>query len=342
MRNQLAIDLGGANLLAASVGEGIIVQEPSVIAISKTDGKVLAVGHSAEQKLNIRDASVGGVRPFGEGLIANPDVTAEVLSRCLASAGYNRALGGDLLLAVPCDFTNAQEDLLVTVAESLGVTSCYLMYSPLAAVISSYDQIPEACLAVDIGANKTNILLICRGRIYYMKSIDVAGAAFDRAIADYVQRKRRVRISLRTAEEVKTRVGTVWSSPENRSVEVTGKDANGRLVSVRVSASEMYEALEDPMSRILEAICVAVSKVPIHSVNQVFDLGISLSGGGACLDGIEKMISGVTGVATHLVSDPAGATANGLADAYQLLPHDIPKNLHNISEFVMKRVFATR
>ncbi len=342
MRNQLGIDLGSANLRVSSSGEGIVLREPAVVAVSKETGRILAVGNSAEQKLNIRDLNVVGARPFGEGIAANPDVTHEVMAACLFGAGYNQMLGCDLILSVPCDFTDSQESVLRAVAEELGIKNCYFMYTPLAAMLGAYPTLPRAYLAVDIGATKTNLMLICRGRIFYMKSIDDAGEKFDRAIVDYIWRKRKVRISLRAAEEIKMSIGTVWAGREPRSVDVTGRDSQNRSVTVRVSSGEMYEALETPMSNILEAICVAVSKVPVHSVKEVFDLGICLSGGGACLDGIEKMISGVTGVAAHRLDDPMTVTARGLAQTFEVMPVDIPKNIHNVSELIMKRVLASK
>ncbi len=342
MRNQLGIDLGSANLVASAVGEGVVMQEPSVVALVKDSGRVLAVGLSAENKLKVRDPSVGGTRPFGDGLTANPDVTQEVLAAALESAGYHKLLGGELLFAVPCDFTAAQEDILLAMAENVGARACYFLYSPLAAMMGSYATLPPSFLSVDIGATKTNIMLVCRGRIYHMKALPVGGESFDKAIVEYVWHKRKVRISRRAAEDIKMKIGTVGAIDTLRSVDVTGRDANDRSTTVRISNKDMYEALEGPIGDILEAICIAVSKVPDQAVREVFALGVCLSGGGACLDGIDKMIGGVAGVPTHVLKDPMTATARGLADTFGILPPDIPQNLHNISEFVMKRSFATK
>ncbi len=342
MRNQLGIDLGSANLVAAASGEGVVVQEPSVVALSKTDGSIVAVGKAAEHKLNIRDTQVTGSRPFGSGVADNPDITREVLRGCLTSCGYNHLLSGDLLFSVPCNFTAEEESVLLTVSEELGVRSCYFMYAPLAAMVGSYEKLPPAFLAVDIGASRTNVILVCRGKIYYIKTIEDAGETIDRSIVEYVWQKRKVHISLRVAEEIKMRIASVWTSREGLTMDVTGRDTNNRSVTVTVSSSELYEALESPMGNILEAICVAVSKVPVHSVKSVFDTGICLMGGGACLDGVEKMISAVTGVKVHRVDDPLTATANGLGIAFDILPLELPKNMHNVSEYVMKRLYSTK
>jgi rod shape-determining protein MreB len=342
MRNQLGIDLGSANLVASAVGEGVVMQEPSVIALVKDSGRVLAVGLSAEQKLKVRDPAVAGTRPFGAGLTANPDITQEVLAAALENAGYHKLLGGELLFSVPCDFTAAQEDILLAMAENVGARACFFLYSPLAAMMGGYTSLPASFLAVDIGATKTNIMLVCRGRIYHMKALAVGGEAFDKAILDYVWQKRKVHISRRTAEDIKMKVGTVGTIDTIRSVDVTGRDAHDRSATIRITNKDMYEALEGPIGEILEAICIAVSKVPDQSVREVFELGICLSGGGACLTGIDKMIGGVVGVPTHVLGEPMTAIARGLSDTFGVLPPDIPQNLHNISEFVMKRSFATK
>jgi rod shape-determining protein MreB len=339
MHTQLCIDMGGANLLASVVGEGIVLRDPSVIAQDRESGKVLAVGAAAEQKLNMPGSNVALSRPFGSGMTASPDITAAVLSSCMIAAGGAEGKS-DLLLSVPCDLTDVQEELLVGVAKEIGARSCHLIYAPLAAMAGTFLNMPRGCLTVDIGATATHVMLLCRGRIYYMKTIPTGGQAFDRAIAAYMQRRRKVHISLRTAETIKTTIGTVWAPTRSAEMEVQAKDANGKPVTVRVTSTELYDALEEPIGTILEAVWIAVSKIPTEYVECVFELGIQLCGGGSKLDGIDRMIGGVTGVATHRVEDPMGCTALGLAEIMAQLPQDIPPAFHNVSEIYIKHIYA--
>lgn len=339
MHSQLGLDIGGANLLASAVGHGIVLRDPSVIAQDRGSGRVIAVGAAAEQKLNVPDPQIVFNRPFGGGLTAAPEVTAAVLSSCILSAGGEQGKT-DVLLSVPCDMTDTQEELLASIAKQAGAHSCHLVYAPLAAMAGTFLNMPRGCLVVDIGATATHVMLVCRGRIYYMKSIPTGGQTFDRAIADYFLRRRKVRITLRTAETIKTTIGTVWAGAGNSAMDVPAKDAGNKPVTVHVTSSELYDALEEPIGAILEAVWIAVSKIPSEYVKSVFDLGIQLCGGGAKLEGLDKMIGGVTGVAAHRVDDPVGCTALGLAEMLEQLPRDIPPAFRNISEIYMKHVYS--
>jgi len=340
MRSQFGVDLGGANLYVSGAGEGILLHEPSVVAIARDSGQVLAVGEAAEKQLNRRSAGVALSRPFSGGLLEPPHVAEAVLSACLNAAGHRPGMATELLLSIPCDTTDVQQQMLVEMAERAGVRTCRLVYSPLAALCGAYPDLPPAALVVDIGAVRTSIMLICRGRIYYMKTVAAGGQSFDRAIADYVMRKRKIRISLRAAEQIKYKIGTVWSSRLPVTVEVTGHDANGRGVLLRMSSDEMYEALEAPMGAIMQEIWVAVSKTPSECVESVFSLGIQLTGGGSCLDGMDSMISAVIGVAARKMPRPLEGNAYGLSELYAILPTDIPSDVRNLSDWIIKRVYA--
>ncbi len=338
MHNRIGIDLGSATVVAAVPGQGVVLRESSVVAIDRETGKVLAAGAAAEQKVNSA-TPVALKRPFGTGLTGVPEETEVVLDRCLNSIGVARE-NAELLLSVPCDITDSQEEELVDIAARMGIASCKLVYAPLAAIAGSFINAPSGFLVVDIGAAKTNVALICRGRIYYMKSIPVGGQSVDRAIADYLQKKRRIKISLRTAEQIKCTIGSVCAGAKEAVMDVTGKDPAGKPVKARVSAEELYGALEEPIGAILESVWIAVSKIPSEYVTGVFDLGIQLVGGGACLDGLDRMIGGITGVKARRVDEPAVCTAIGLAELLAQLPEDIPATYRNISEIFIKQISA--
>ncbi len=340
MHNQIGIDLGSATIVAAMPGRGVVLRESSVVAIDRETGRVVAAGAAAEQKLNTA-SPVALKRPFGKGLTGMPDETEAVLAGCLSALG---AAGDstELLLSVPCDITDAQEEALAGIVGKLGVHSCRLVYAPIAAMAGSFMNIPCGCLVVDIGATKTNVILICRGRIYYMKSVPVGGQSIDRAIVDYLQKRRRTRISLRTAEQIKCSIGSVCAGTKDAMMEVAGKDLSDKPVTIRVNAEELYSALEEPIGAILESVWIAVSKIPSEYVTTVFDLGIQLVGGGACLDGLDRMIGGITGVKTRRVDEPAVCTAVGLAEIFAQMPADIPSAYRNISEIFIKHISAKK
>ncbi len=334
--NRFGIDLGGANIVVSAPGQGIVLREPSVIAIDRETGKVLAAGAAAEQKLNSA-MPVALKRPFANGLTGSPEETEAILESCFNTLKMERA-ETDLLLSVPCDVTDAQEETLNDIVKKLGIRSCHFVYAPLAAIAGSFLNIPNGCLSVDIGASKTNVVLICRGRIYYMKSVPFGGQSIDRSIAEYLLKKRKVRVSLRTAEKIKCTIGRVCAGARDDVMEVSGKDSSERPVTIRVSSVELYEALEEPIGKILESVWVAVSKIPSEYVKSVFSIGIQLSGGGACLDGLDRMISGVTGVMTKRVDEPYVCTATGLAEIISQLSDDVPPTYRNISEIFIKQI----
>ncbi len=340
MLNLIGLDLGSANIVVSAPGRGIVLREPAVIAIDRETGRVLAAGSGAEQKLNSATPVVLK-RPFSGGLTGVPEETEAVIDSCLLALNVNRA-ETSVLLSVPCDITDAQEEALVNIVKKTGVKDCHLVYAPLSSMAGTFLNIPGGCLTVDIGAAKTNVMLICRGRIYYMKSIPIGGQAFDRAIADYIQKKRKVRINLRTAEQIKCSIGSVWAGAEVTQMDVTGCDHANKPVTIRVSSIELYEALEDPIGMILEAVWIAVSKIPSEYVKSVFSIGIQLVGGGACLDGLDKMIVGVTGVAAHRVDEPLVCSALGLAEIMAQLPEDVPAAYRNVSEIFIKHISANQ
>ena len=226
MQNRLGIDMGGATLSVAAPGRGLILQDPAVIAVERESGRVLAAGALAEQKLNTTDRQVSLSRPFTNGFMGSPDELRMLLTSCLVNTGSTGDT--DLILSVPCDISDEDEERLGRIADDVGASSCHLVYAPLAAMAGTFLRLPAGCLVVDIGATSTNVMLLCRGRIYYMKTIRVGGQTFDRSIADYLWKRRKIRVSLRTAETIKMKIGSVWAGATGKSMEAIGKDASGR------------------------------------------------------------------------------------------------------------------
>ncbi len=338
MYTHLGIDIGSGLFLVSAAGKGVVHRDTAVIAQDRETGRVVAVGSAAEQKLNMPDHPLAFSRPFSKGLLDKPDVLEAVLRHTLASVDCQMGQT-DILMAIPCDMTDVQEESLASIARRAGAKDCHFIYAPLAALAGNFMHMPRGCLVVDVGGTSTQVMLLCRGRIYYMRSIPCGGQSFDRAIADYLQKKRKVRVSLRVAENIKNTVGSVWAGGKNASMEVTGKDSQGRSVTITVTSTELYDALEEPIGTILETVWVAVSKIPSEYVKGVFEVGIQLCGGGSILEGLDKMIGGVTGVVTHRCPDPHICTANGLAEILEQLPYDLPSAFRNISEIYIKKAY---
>jgi len=335
MGNKFGIDLGTANLYASLPGEGIVMREPSVIAINRKTGVVVGVGADAQARLDTPGMVL--MRPFKNGLTANCDITFHVMSSCLKATFGRDAQGCSLLVNVPCDMTDIEEIALVELALRAGVKDCRLVYAPLAAMAGSYDAPCADCLLVDMGAAKTSLLLLFGGNILYTRAIDTAGERFDAAIVDYISRKFQLQISLRTAEQLKMEIGAVWNEGPERGKDVRGRDLQtGAPRSVRITSDDMFEALEEPMGAILEAICIAVSKIPLEYVAGVFENGILLCGGTAQLSGMEKMIEGISGVRTRCMNNPMESAAAGLANILRWLPEQLPTRLRNISKYYIE------
>ena len=309
-QKKAGLDLGAANFLATATGDGIVMREPAAVAIDRTTGQVLYYGEKAESLLDALPNNVSLFRPFRAGMVAELELAQKIVSGIVADrlAGVQH-----VMLTVPCSVSEIEEGALAEVLGQSGVRYPHTVYAPVAALAGSGVGVNDMVLSVVCGASSTEIALICDGEIVYMKSASTAGEAFDRAIVNYIQNERGLKITLRTAENIKMTVGTVWNEGVHQEMQVQGyrDTAEGEPVQITVRSEEMFRALEEPTAGVLEAICVAISHVPTKYVPRVFENGILLSGGTAQLEGLDRMISGVTGVRTVRVSNPVTAVASG-------------------------------
>ena len=339
MSNTFAVDLGCASIKVAETDSNRIHKEPSVVAIHKRDGVVAAVGEDVENEAILADSNLALLRPFREGLTTNYDVTYHVLDTVLKRTFGRATRGGKLLLSVPCDIDPVAESELIESALRCGIKTCRLVYSPLAALAGSNISPESDVLVVDIGAARTNIMLLCRGELVYMKTANVGGESFDKAIAEYILKNSGVHISMKVAEYVKMQIGTVWNPAENARLSITVKGKNvktGEISEASMEASEMLIALEEPMAQLLEPICIAVSKVPLACVKSVFEKGMLLCGGGACLNGLCPMIAGVSGVKCRSLPKSETATIRGLRCVSEWLNAGVPDSVRNVSRFYIE------
>ncbi|MBP5428197.1 MAG: rod shape-determining protein [Clostridia bacterium] len=309
LQKRAGLDLGAANLLATVTGDGIVMREPSAVAIDRTTGQILYYGEKAETILEALPSNVSLFRPFRTGMVNELDLTQKIIAGIVSDR-----LSGiqHVALTVPCSVSEIEEGALAEVMGQSGVRYPHTVYAPVAALAGSGSGISDMVLSVVTGATVTDIALICDGEIVYMKSVPTAGETFDRAIVNYIENERGLKITLRTAENIKMTVGTVWNEGAHQEMQAQGyRDGEEKPIPFTVRSEEMFRALEEPTAGILEAICVAISHVPTKYVPRVFENGILLSGGTALLEGLDRMISGVTGVRTVRVSNPVTAAATG-------------------------------
>ena len=310
---EIGIDLGSAYILVSSSDKDMVVREPSLMAVDRASGRILKVGSEAQQYLNNPDDATMLVVPFRDGIVSNCDATQRMLSHCIKLFGRGLT-GSKVILGVPCGMSRVEEGALAEIAVHAGARKCYLVYSAVAALIGCGYTGRGTRLIVDIGSRKTDIVLVSEGSVIYKYSLNLAGDAFDRAISSYIAENHDVRVGPKTSENIKLKIGTVWLETERKYLDVKGRRVSDRSATktVRIYSDEMFEALEEPTAAIIEAICVAVSKIPSECVGEVLRSGIVLTGGGSMLDGLARLISGVTGIETTLAKNPKSAAITGL------------------------------
>ena len=335
MQKGLGIDLGSSAVVVSSIDGTILSKEASVVALRREDNSVLAVGNEAEKLFSRnKTGEVRVIRPFKESIITK-EYTENLISCALRNV--ERSAPTQTLISIPCCLSEVEEGALRELATRAGASETYLVYSPIAALVGSGVPLNRSSLSVNIGAARTDIMLICRGRIFHKSTLDVAGDDFDLAIASYVMNKYGVKISLRTAEAVKMSIGTVWLSSDRKYIDIKGRDARTKEIrTVRISSDEMFAALEEPTSAIVGAICNAIAKIPSDCVNEVFERGIMLCGGGSLLDGLDKMIGGITEVRTTVLANPMEVVSAGLSRILSVMPEKMPKGTTNISREYLK------
>lgn len=316
--NDLAIDLGTANTLIYQKGQGIVCNEPSVVAVQNdTQGKkrVVAVGREAKSMLGRTPESITAIRPVKDGVIADFEITEQMLRHFIRKVHNRRTLVRPrIIICVPHGITEVEKRAVRDSAESAGAREVYLIEEPMAAAIGAGLPVTEACgsMILDIGGGTTEIAVISLKGIVFSRSIRVGGDKMDEAISNWVKRKHNMLIGERTAEQIKIAVGSVYPTGQNLAIEVRGRDlVHGIPKSVMVTEEEVSEALAEPVNQILEVIRVALEKTPPELSSDIVDRGITLAGGAALLRNLDRLISQQTGLPVVLVDDPLSAVVVG-------------------------------
>ncbi|MEY2731295.1 MAG: rod shape-determining protein [Candidatus Limnocylindrus sp.] len=318
---KIGIDLGTANVLVFVQGQGITVREPSVVAID-ADDRIVAVGTEAKEMVGRTPGSITAIRPLRDGVIADYVVTEAMLRYFIKKGTAGKISFGrpDVLVSVPAGSTSVEKRYVLDAARQAGAGKAYLIEEPMAAAIGAQLPIsgPSGNMIVNIGGGTAEIAVISLSDIVVAKSHRVGGNRFDEAIALYIRRKYNLMIGDRTAEQVKLEIGSALPLEEELSMSVKGRDMIAGLPrEVLITSTEITEAMEVPLRNLTDAIRGVLEQTPPELSADIIDKGIVLSGGGALLRNIDRLITNVTGVAAHVAPDPLSCVAKGTGIALE-------------------------
>lgn len=304
--SDMAIDLGTANTLVSVRGQGIVINEPSVVAIEKQDQRVLAVGADAKEMLGRTPGSIIAMRPLKDGVIADFDVTEAMLRYFISRAQGKRMPWHPkprVVVCVPSGVTSVEKRAVFEATITAGARQAFLIEEPMAAAIGAGLPVdsPTGSMVVDIGGGTTEVAVISMGGIVNATSIRIAGDAFDAAVVQYAKTHYNIAIGERTAEEIKITIGSAASLVEEVDVEVRGRDLlSGLPRTVRIESEDVREALEEPIAKMIQAVKDTLDETPPDLASDLMEYGITLTGGGGMLRGLDERLRAEIGVPVHV------------------------------------------
>ena len=310
----IAVDMGTSSTLVFEQGKGVVLREPTVVAVDKFTGKILKIGQDAQKMLGRTPANIVAIHPISAGVISDYEITAQMLRELtnrLTSFSFFKPC---MLVCVPSSITGVEERAVIDAAIEAGARRVYLLETAVATAMGAGVDISKANgqMVIDIGGGTTEIAIISAGGVVECDSIKVAGASFDEAIVKFIRHKYNVLIGLGTAEELKRSIGCVIQRPDVGVEEVKGRSlTNGLPKTVSVSANELIEAFVEPMNVILESIHTVLERTPPQLVGDLEGNGIIMSGGGSLIYGLDRLIERSTGIRTSVVDDPISCAAYG-------------------------------
>lgn len=320
---EVGIDLGTANVLVYIKGKGIVLQEPSVVAVDEETDEILAVGEEARQMLGRTPANIIAIRPLRDGVISDYDVTERMLKYFIKkTCGTGKFFRPRIMVCVPSGVTEVEKRAVREAATQAGGKDVFLMEEPIAAAIGAGLDIarPEGIMVMDIGGGTTDIAVIALGGIVASTSLKVAGDRFDEVIIKYMRKKHKLYIGERTAELLKSTIGTAAPREEEVKMVCSGRDlVTGLPRDVEMTSTEMMEALEEPLQQICEAAHAVLEKTPPELAADISSSGIVLTGGGAMMSGIEERIKQRTGINVRVAEEPMSCVAVGTGKALENL-----------------------
>ena len=310
----MAVDLGTANTLVYVRGRGIVLSEPSVVAIDESTGEVYAVGLEAKRMLGRTPGTISAIRPLKDGVIADFDVTEKMLRHFIQKVHQHRFAHPRVVVCVPSGVTGVEKRAVEEATLSAGARQAYLIEEPMAAAIGAGLPVaePTGNMIVDIGGGTTEVAVISLGGIVVSQSLRVGGDEMDEAIINHIKREYKLLIGQQTAEEIKLEVGSAFALKEEVQAEVRGRDMlTGLPKTVILSSDEVRHALDEPVLQIIDAIKSTLDKTPPERAADIMDRGIVLAGGGALLQGLDQRIRQDTHMPTHLAESPLTCVAVG-------------------------------
>ena len=317
--NEVGIDLGTANVLVYIKGKGIVLSEPSVVAINNDTDEILAVGEEARQLLGSTPSNIVAIRPLRDGVVSDYDITERMLKYFIRkTCGNGRFFKPRIMVCVPSGVTEVEKRAVREAAEQAGGKDVFLMEEPVAAAIGAGLDIskPDGIMVIDIGGGTTDIAVISLGGIVASSSVKMAGDKFDEAIVKYMRKAHKLYIGERTAEELKVTIGTAFPREETITRECRGRDlVTGLPKSVDVTSEEIMDALEEPLHEICEAVHNVLERTPPELAADISNSGIVVTGGGALMYGIDRRIEDRTGIKVIIAEDPKSCVAVGTGKA---------------------------
>jgi rod shape-determining protein MreB len=322
MAAEVGIDLGTANVLVYIKGKGIVLNEPSVLAMNNDTDEILAVGEEARQMLGRTPANIIAVKPLQDGVISDYDITEKMLKYFIKKACGTRLFKPHIMVCVPSGVTEVEKRAVREAALQAGGKSVYLIEEPVASAIGAGLDIskPDGIMVIDVGGGTTDIAVIALGGIVASRSVKVAGDRFDDAITKYMRRNHKLYIGERTSEELKKQLGTAYPREEVAVAECRGRDlVSGLPKVIEVTSEEIMEALEEPLFTICEAVHSVLEQTPPELSADITSSGIIMTGGGANLYGLDKRLEARTGIKVHIAENPEECVAIGTGKALDVI-----------------------
>ena len=317
----IGVDLGTANVLVYVKGKGIVLSEPSVVAMEKESGRVLAIGHEAKRMLGRTPGNIVATRPLREGVIADYEVTEAMLKYFIYRvSGRNVFFKPRIMVCIPSGVTTVEKRAVLEASLRAGARTASLIEEPLAAALGAGLDItrPSGHMVVDIGGGTADVAVLSLGGIVLSDSLRVGGDKFDEAIIRYVKREYNLLIGERTAEEIKIGIGSAFPTAEEQSMEVRGRDLmTGLPKNIRMTSRETYTALVEPVSAVVNTIKSVLERTPPELAADIVHQGLVMTGGGALLNGLDRLISKETGIVARLAADPMSCVALGTGKALE-------------------------
>ena len=333
MAKDIGIDLGTASVLVYVKGKGIVLNEPSVVAMDKNTGKLLKVGEEARQMLGRTPGNIVAIRPLREGVISDYDMTERMLREFIRKVTGFMIFKPRVIICVPSGITEVEERAVVDAGIQAGCRRVFLIEEPVAAAIGAGIDItkPDGHMVVDIGGGTADIAVISLSGVVESASIKVAGDQFNEAVVKYMRRKHNILVGESTAEKMKIAIGCVYPKEEETFLDVKGRCLlTGLPKTITVSSAEMLEAFEEPAERILESIHAVLERTPPELVADVSTNGITMTGGGSLIDGFDKLIESRTGIDTRVAENAISCVAEGTGKSLDMIT-DMQEGTINLS-----------